>query len=161
MEVCNDLHTVIVAYGTISLVLMNGYYLITAGIIAIIIELLMGVATGFDLFIIGTLLVIGGAITLFSTLFMGVVVAVILTIIYFLFGRKIVQKSLSIETKKTNIDRIIGQTALTVKQIAPSHPGQVKIEGEVWRAEGEELIEHGLKVTIVSVSGVTLKVKKI
>lgn len=139
----------------------SGYYLIVAGIIAIIVELLLGVATGFDLFIIGILLIIGGTITLFSSLMVGGGIAATLTLSYVLFGRRIVKQSLSIETKKTNIDGIIGKTAMTVKHITPSRPGQVKIDGEVWRAQSDEKIENGIKVTIVSVSGVTLKVQKI
>lgn len=138
-----------------------GYYLIVAGIIAIIVELLLGVATGFDLFIIGILLIVGGIITNFFNLMIGGGIAVVLMLAYVLFGRKIVKQSLSIETKKTNIDGIIGKTAMTVKHITPSHPGQVKIDGEVWRAESDGPIENGIKVTIISVTGVTLKVQKI
>jgi len=138
-----------------------GYYLIIAGIGAIIVELLLGVATGFDLFIIGILLIIGGVIALFSNLMVGGGIAAVLTLSYVLFGRKIVKQSLSIETNKTNIDGIIGKTAMTVKHITPTHPGQVKIDGEIWRAQSEDQIEVGLKAKIISVSGVTLKVQKI
>ena len=139
----------------------GGYYLVAAGIIAMIVELLLGVATGFDLFIIGILLIIAGAVALFSSFFIGVVTAVVLCLAYVLFGRKVVKQTLSIETKKTNIDRIIGRKALVTKLITPTHPGQVKIEGEIWRAESGTKIENGEEVEIISVTGVTLKVQKI
>ena len=72
---------------------------------------------------------------------------------------RLLKKSLNITTHATNVESIIGETALVTESIAPDVFGKVKINGEVWRAEAHKKIEVGSKVRIISVSGVTLRVE--
>ena len=57
-------------------------------------------------------------------------------------------------TQKTNVDNLIGRSGEIVKE------GQVKVAGEVWRADGIARWKKGDKIKVVSVEGVSLKVKK-
>jgi len=133
--------------------------LIILGILAIIAEIILGAATGFELLIIGIVLVIGGGIGMLTGSLMiaiGSITALILG--YVFFGRNTIKQALHITTTKTNTDSIIGKQGMVVVSIQPDVPGQIKYEGEIWRAESEKAIAKGKKVKILSVSGVTLKV---
>lgn len=136
--------------------------LIILGIVAIIIEVALGAALGFELLIIGAVFVAGGLVGLASGSFMIALITITILIAFYLFfARSRIKKSLDITTKKTNVDLIIGKSARVVKSITPHEPGQVKLEGEIWRAESEEEFAEGQKVIVKSVSGVTVKVDKI
>jgi len=55
-------------------------------------------------------------------------------------------------------ETIIGQTAVAQTTLNPE--GTVLLEGELWRATaGNARIEAGTKVTVVSISGLTVSVK--
>lgn len=133
---------------------------IIAGIIAIAVEVIIGAATGFELLVLGVIMVIGGAVGIaFNSFQIALLTSAILTIGYIAIGRGFLKKSLSISTKATNVDAVIGQKGVVTKAISPSKAGQVKLGDEVWRATAESEIAEGAKVTVVSVSGVTITVK--
>ncbi|MBP9691373.1 NfeD family protein [Candidatus Woesebacteria bacterium] len=135
--------------------------LIILGIIAIIIEVILGAALGFELLILGIIMVIGGAIgAIFGSFTAAISTIIILLLSYVVFGRKMVKKSLFIATKKTNSDSLIERSATVVSDITADAPGQVKIEGEIWRAESDTEFKKGEKVVVQSISGVTLRVTK-
>lgn len=142
---------------------MNTYsILIILGIIAIIVEIILGAATGFELLIIGIVFIIGGGVGMLTGSMMGAVSTIIILILgYVFFGRKMIKQALHITTSKTNIDSIIGKQGVVVEPINPDVPGQIKYEGEIWRAEADKVITKGKKIKIISVSGVTLKVTEI
>jgi len=136
--------------------------LIILGVLAIIVEIILGAATGFELLIIGIVFVIGGGVGMLTGSMMiaiGTITALILG--YVFFGRKMIKQALNVTTSKTNIDSIIGKQGMVVEPINPDKPGQIKHEGEIWRAEADKVIVKGKKVKIISVSGVTLKVTEI
>lgn len=136
--------------------------LIIAGMIAIVIELVLGVATGFDLFILGIIFILAGVIgTTMSSFTIALWATIVLTILYIALARKFIKQKLSIATTATNSDGLIGREAIVVKTIDKHQAGQVKIEGEIWRAEASETLEKGMHVSITSISGVTLHVKKV
>lgn len=133
--------------------------LIILGIVAIIVEVALGAVLGFELLVLGVIFVIGGIVgTITGSIVYAIILIAVLIIGYTLVGRGFIQKSLHITTHKTNVDAMIGKTGQVVVRITPQEPGQVKFEGEVWRAESEEELAEGQKVTIQSVSGVTIKV---
>ena len=72
------------------------------------------------------------------------------------FARKITKES----AVKSNVDRMIGDTARVTKAIAEGQPGQVQHEGEVWMASAEENLAVGEVVIIESVTGVRLHVRR-
>ncbi|PIZ61682.1 hypothetical protein COY16_06260 [Candidatus Roizmanbacteria bacterium CG_4_10_14_0_2_um_filter_39_13] len=134
--------------------------LIILGILAIIVEIILGAATGFELLIIGIVFIIGGGIGMLTGSMMGAVSTIIVLILgYVFFGRKMIKQALHVTTSKTNIDSIIGKQGMVVEPINPDVPGQIKYEGEIWRAEADKVIAKGKKIKIISVSGVTLKVE--
>lgn len=135
----------------------SNYLLIILGIVAILVELAIGVATGFDLLIIGVTLIISGLIgILTNSLQIAFIATSVILLIYFLSVRNMIKKGLAIKTHKTSVDNLIGKNAVVTKDISPHNPGQIKIEGEIWRAEADSKIESGKYVNIQSVSGVTL-----
>lgn len=136
--------------------------LIILGIVAIIIEIVIGAATGFELLILGIIFVIGGAMGMVMGSFtFAVGTIVVLTFAYIFFARNMIKKSLHITTHKTNADSIVGRTVQVVSDITGDDPGQIKTEGEIWRAEAGQEIKKGEKAVIQSISGVTVRVKKL
>lgn len=137
----------------------NNYFLVIAGIVAIVLELFLGVATGFDLALIGVILIIGGAVgSVAGSFSLALGVVAILSLLYVFIGRAFIKNKLTIQTRNTNVEALIGKKAMVVKKITSQKPGQVKVEGEIWRAEAEVSIDEGTEVNVKSVSGVTLKV---
>lgn len=135
--------------------------LLIAGILAILVELILGVSMGFDLFLVGIMMIIGAGIGLYVHSFIvALCVVIILSLVYVFLGRKFIQEKLTVETKSTNVENIIQKKAIVTKKITNKYPGQVKIEGEIWRASSKEDIDVGESVVIQSVSGVTLYVVK-
>lgn len=138
----------------------NNSWLFILGFIAIALELLLGVATGFDLVVIGSIFIIAGGIGMISGSFtVALITIIVLSIVYIAVGRKFIKSKLHIATKTTNVDALIGEEAKVFKTITPDKPGQVKINGEIWRAAAEKEIEEGKTVKIHSVSGVTVHVE--
>lgn len=61
---------------------------------------------------------------------------------------------------KTNVDRLIGKTAICTFPIAEDEHGEVKIDGKIWTAIAQEKIQAGEKVEVLAIEGVKLVVKK-
>lgn len=138
----------------------KNYILIIVGILAMVTEILLGVATGFDLFIIGGICILSGGVgKLLNSFEISMVMVTVLSFIYITVGRSFVKNKLAVVTKQTNVDAIIGKKGMVIKKITSQKPGQVKVEGEIWRASADKNIEEGTEVMIESVSGVTLRVK--
>jgi membrane-bound serine protease (ClpP class) len=55
------------------------------------------------------------------------------------------------------LDRLIGASAEVVTALAPT--GQVRLDGEIWRAHAEAGVQVGETVRIRSVQGLTLEVE--
>ncbi len=137
------------------------HVLIILGIILMASEVILGAITGFELLLIGVILIISGVLGLVTTSVPTALVAiVILSLAYVAFGRKFLRQKLSVTTHYTNVDALIGKSGIIVKSIKKNHPGQMKIDGELWRAESEDDIKVGNRVVIQSATGVTLKVSR-
>lgn len=126
----------------------------------VVVEVALGAATGFDLLLIGVIFIISGVfgILVHSTTYSLVAIAA-LSFLYLLIGRKFIKKALTIETKSTNVDNVLHRKGLVTKMITAKKAGQVKIEGEIWRANSDKTIDVGKEIVVESVSGVTLKVR--
>ncbi len=136
--------------------------LILSGFILILLELFIGIQTGFDLVLVGSSLIISGMVgNLFGNHLLAFFVASVLNFLYVAFGRKIIKQKIIVTTNKTNIDQLIGKVGIVTKEISPSQSGSVKINDEDWRAASPESIAVGEKAEVVSIEGVTLQVKKI
>lgn len=86
-----------------------------------------------------------------------ITIAVVLLPLTRTLAKKITKPS----PQKSNIDALIEKVALVTKAIDPDLGGQVKIEGEIWRASAQEKIEENVKVKVVTVSGTKVHVEKI
>ena len=89
------------------------------------------------------------------------------TFLAFVFIRPFVIKILDKKTNdsgvKTNMDNIIGKTAIVTEKIEAGGYGRVKIDGDDWKAQSNDnsTIEVGEKVQIVSYDSIILIVKKL
>ena len=142
------------------------WILIIAGVLAIIGEVLLGAATGFDLALIGIALALGGGLGLvFGSTPVGLITAGALCFIYLAFLRGRVRSKLAVPHRPSNVDALLGKTALVTERIAPHVAGRIKLGDELWRAslrdEGSDAaaIEPGATVVVDSIEGVTLKVR--
>jgi membrane protein implicated in regulation of membrane protease activity len=131
------------------------------GLVMILLELIIGIETGYDLVFIGTAFVLGGLITLalHSWVWTAIVTGVI-CVIYVVAGRRYFHSKMAVATEKTNIDTIIGKTGVVQQDIIRNSAGLVKIGMEEWRARAEEEIKEGEEITVTGISGITLNVKK-
>ena len=76
-------------------------------------------------------------------------------------SRKFAKKISKPAPEISNVDRMLNQTALVTKEIDPDEGGQIRYQGEVWRAVAEERIETNAKVIIVSITGTSAEVKRL
>ena len=131
------------------------------GLVMILAELILGVATGLDLVFIGTACILGGLISLpLNSWVWTVIVTVIICIIYVAAGRRYVHRRMAVAGEKTNIDAIIGRTGIVLKDISRNESGMVKVGNEQWHARSDEDIKEGEEIVVMSIQGITLTVKK-
>ena len=114
---------------------------------------LIAVAT---IFIAGTMNGIGA--TFISTL--AVIFVILLGIFLLVISRPIVNKLRSKDNEKTNLDRIIGETAIVTEDIKKNVVGEVKVDGKRWSAVSKENCLKGDTVKVLKIDGVKLIVEK-
>ena len=87
--------------------------------------------------------------------------AIITTIfILLVISRPIVNKLRSKDNEKTNLDRIIGETAIVTEDIKKNVVGEVKVDGKRWSAVSKEKCLKGDTVKVLKIDGVKLIVEK-
>lgn len=89
---------------------------------------------------------------------------VIVALILLFMTRPIAFKYLNSQTKKTNVDSLIGEICLVTATIDNlKGTGQVVIRGQEWtaRSVNGSLIDEGSKVRIAAISGVKLMVEAV
>ncbi|HKA24670.1 MAG TPA: NfeD family protein [Candidatus Eisenbacteria bacterium] len=142
----------------------GSWILVILGSIAILIEIALGGFAGFDLVLVGSALVLGGALGLFlGNTLIGFVSAAILAVLYVLVGRRWVRARMRTHKVPSNVDAVIGAEALVTQRVSRHEPGQVRVKDEVWRAvpahDVQGPFEPGSVVHVESVEGVTLRVR--
>jgi len=134
---------------------------VIVGLLLVLLELIVGVETGFDLVFIGSALVLGGLISWpFSSWVVSLIITSLICLAYVVLGRRYVHRWTAVKGEKTNIDAIIGREGIVLKKIARNFDGQIKIGTERWRARAEEDIKEGDEIVVTGVSGSTLIVEK-
>lgn len=135
---------------------------VVLGLLMILGELVLGIQTGFDLLLIGSILVVSGFLgVLTGSELLMLVAAIGLSILYIAIGRKRIRQRITTITKKTNIDKLMGATATVEREINPDTAGMVRIDDERWRASADEVLYVGDIVTIDAIDGVTVIVRKL
>ena len=140
------------------------WLLVIVGVLCAAAELALGALTGFDLALIGASLAAGGAIGLLTQSWhAGLISAAVFALLYFLLFRRWLKAKLHVKEQASNVDAVVGKMGVVTKRIGQRDCGLVRVGSEEWRAELEQptdpVREVGTDVQIVSVEGVTLKVK--
>lgn len=135
---------------------------VVIGLLLMLAELVLGIQTGLDLLLIGSILVISGFVGIFTgSEAVMLILAIALSILYIAVGRKKIRQRITTVTNKTNIDKLVGNTGLVMRAISPDTPGMVRVNDEDWRASAEEVLYERDPVIIEGIEGVTLIVRKL
>ena len=91
-----------------------------------------------------------------------VLIMLVISIVLLIFTRPFFVKKLNANKEKTNVDALIGKTALVTKKITKFEKGEVKIDGKIWTAKSvsDEDIEEGTECLLQRIEGVTAIVSK-
>ena len=140
------------------------WVLVVAGALLVLVEVALGGFAGFDLVLIGSAFVIGGALGLvLGNATLGLIVASALCLLYIAAGRRWVRARMQARPVTSNTDALVGQKGMVTQRVARHTPGQVKVRDEVWRASPatgvEGPFEPGAVITVAGVDGVTLQVR--
>ena len=140
------------------------WILILGGASLILIEVMLGGFAGFDLVLIGSSFVVGGAVGLyFYNVYLGMFVGGVLCAAYILAGRRFVRARLHVKGVESNADALIGRRGIVVAAIERHQAGRVRVGDEEWRAVAAEgastSIPAGAEITVAGVDGVTLQVR--
>lgn len=85
---------------------------------------------------------------------------ILLGIFLLVISRPIVNKLRSKDNEKTNLDRVIGETAIVTEDIKKNVVGEVKVDGKRWSAVSKEKCLKGDTVKVLKIDGVKLIVEK-
>jgi membrane protein implicated in regulation of membrane protease activity len=81
-----------------------------------------------------------------------------------IYTRPLAVKYLNTGTKRTNVDRFLGEQGIVIEAIdAVNGKGQVRVLGQVWSARtlNGEPIDVDTKIEVLEISGVKLIVQKV
>lgn len=135
---------------------------IVIGLLLVLLELVVGIESGLDLVLIGSVLLISGFVGLvLGSIPVMLVLAIGLSVLYIAVGRRKLRHRMSVGTNRTNVDRLLGAPATVVREISPEKAGMVRMDDETWRAIADEILYESDVVTVESVEGVTLRVRKL
>lgn len=93
--------------------------------------------------------------------FIQFLVFVILGTILLLTTRDYLVRLLGSKDEKTNLDRVVGMTAIVTKEISKNNPGEVKVDGKYWTAVSNKKIKVDSTVKVLEIDGVKLKVEEV
>lgn len=140
------------------------WILIVAGALLVLLEVVLGAITGFDLLLIGTALLAGGILGLvLNSTSVGVATAGILALVYVFVGRKRIRSRFRRAGLPSNTDALLGRTVRVVETVGPHETGRIKLEGEEWRAalasDRSGQLPPGSSARVVRIDGVTVFVE--
>jgi membrane protein implicated in regulation of membrane protease activity len=136
--------------------------LLIGGALLVLVEVALGGFAGFDLVLIGSALIVGGAVGLATgNAGIGFGVASVLALAYIVFGRRWVRERMRAKHQPSNADALIGLEAMVVESVETHRPGQVRVRDEIWRAVPASggPFSPGTIVRVEGVDGVTLRVR--
>lgn len=93
--------------------------------------------------------------------FIQFLVFVVLGIILLVTTRKYLVKLIDTKKEKTNLDRVVGMTAIVTEEIKKNNPGEVKVDGKKWTAIANKKIKVDSTVKVLEIDGVKLKVEEV
>jgi len=76
--------------------------------------------------------------------------------------RPLAQRITKPSPQPTNVDAMVGRPGVVTKKIDPAHDvGQVRVDGQVWQAQANDVIDEGVRITVNKVTGARLYVSKL
>ena len=96
-----------------------------------------------------------------DSFFVQFLVFVILGTILLVTTRDYLIKLIGPKNEKTNLDRVIGMTAIVTEEIKKNMPGEVKVDGKRWTAVANKKIKVDSTVKVLDIDGVKLKVEEV
>jgi membrane protein implicated in regulation of membrane protease activity len=140
------------------------WLLIIGGALLILLEVVLGAASGFDFLLIGSAVLLGGLLGLATgSALLGAATAGVLALVYVLIGRRHVRARLRRPGVETNTDALLGRTVRVVETITAARPGRIQVDGEEWRAQlataRPAAVEAGSSVRVLRIDGVTVFVE--
>src|SRR3989337_4194205 len=109
------------------------------GLLMVAVELFLGVQVGFDFVLIGSILIISGALgSVTGSVVLALNIAIVLSVLYIAFGRNAVKRRIIVMTHKTNIDKLVGSKGTVIRSLTPDTARMVRVEDEDWRAVSDE-----------------------
>ncbi|KAB2879042.1 nodulation protein NfeD [bacterium] len=91
----------------------------------------------------------------------GVIIPVVLiTLLFFLF---VVGFGIKAQGRRvtTGMEGMIGETGIVIDGIIAGKTGKIRVHGEIWNAESDQVIETETRVKVVGIDNLTLKVVKL
>lgn len=136
------------------------WILIIVGAVLVLLEVLLGAISGFDFLLLGSAILLGGVLGIFTgNGIVGLAAAGVLSLLYVFVGRKKIRNRLKRPSLPSNTDALIGRTAIVSEAITSDRAGRVRSDGEEWRALAADdrggPIEVGRKVVVSRIDGVT------
>jgi len=139
------------------------WVMLLAGALLILVEVALGGFAGFDLVLIGSAILLGGAVGLIAgSPAAGFGIAAAASLVYVAVGRRWVRARIRGRHVPSNVDALVGAEGMVTVRVAEHAPGQVRVNDEIWRAipaPGAGSFEPGVVVTVAGVDGVTLQVR--
>ena len=134
-----------------------------AWLIAAIILLILEVFTGtFFILWIGIAAFIAGIFAFFAPQWLAWVIFAVASVFLLWITRPLARRLHASLPVRTNVDALIGQTAIVIETIDPiANIGRIRVGSDEWRARADQVIERGQKVRVLAVEGTTLRVEPI
>lgn len=88
-------------------------------------------------------------------------VFVLLGTLLLITTREYLVKLIGSKKESTNLDRVIGMTAIVTEEISKNKPGEVKVDGKRWTAISDKKIKVDSTVKVLDINGVKLKVEEV
>jgi membrane protein implicated in regulation of membrane protease activity len=130
-------------------------------VVLIIFEILISSVFFFTCLAVGSVFAAAAAYFNISS-WIEFVIFIVVSILSLYLIRPIFKKMMSkSETVNSNIDALIGASAVVTEKVTPLKAGLVRVLGEIWRAESDIEFETGETVKIKNIDGTTLTVKKL
>lgn len=109
--------------------------------------------------------IISGIVSLLVSIFydnflLQFAIFVLLGVFLLLTTRKFLKRYIEPTKEKTNLDRILGETAIVTEVISKNEIGEVKIDGKRWSAICKDQLEVGEEAVVENIDGVKLIVRK-
>ena len=96
-----------------------------------------------------------------DSVWISAVAFVVVSALLLAFTRPLVKNKITPKVQPTNADRIIGKEAVVILGIDPvENKGQIKVDGQIWSAKSDCVIDEGERVTVSSIEGVKAVVTK-